>query len=175
MKRTLYLSLIIAVTALLSSCNKCKKADCQNDASCEKREGICICTFLYEGEKCENEVRKSYVGTYNGTISFPNPTNPFQSESTEMSVNVTADAGTAEDIGINFTFLESKYELSGKLIREDYFELLEQKMTVEGFGGITINNTSNGTVSGNTVTSAISITLDDFPQFPITLNFSGSK
>ena len=125
MKKTLYLSLIIALTALFSSCNKCNKADCQNDASCEKREGICKCTFLYEGEQCENEVRESYVGTYEGSISYPNPDNPFASEESPLTVNVTTRGSSPSDIGINFTFFNTKYELTGQITEEDKFELNE--------------------------------------------------
>ncbi len=176
MKKTLYLSLIIALTALFSSCNKCNKADCQNDASCEKREGICKCTFLYEGEQCENEVRESYVGTYEGSISYPNPDNPFASEESPLTVNVTTRGSSPSDIGINFTFFNTKYELTGQITEEDKFELNEQKMSAEGFGSITILSSSSGSVLDNTVTSNINISLDDFPQFPsISLNFIGTK
>ena len=55
---------------LFSSCDKCKKADCQNGATCEKKVGDCVCATFYDGDKCDGEVKANYVGTYKGSAKL---------------------------------------------------------------------------------------------------------
>lgn len=175
MKRILNFGMVALLIMVSSACNKCRKLDCKNDASCEKRVGVCNCSYLYSGELCEDETRKNYVGTYDGNITYPNPSNPFQSESTELTVNVFIQGSDAHGLGVNFTFLGSKYELTGKLTGEGTFTFDAQNMSVDGFGDITILETSTGTFAGNALNSTINIRLQDVPQFPISLTFAGSK
>lgn len=175
MKRLFNLGIIALIVLLSSACDKCKKLDCKNDATCEKREGVCNCNYLFSGEFCEEEIRKSYVGTYEGTISFPNPTNPFKSESTELSVNVFIQGSDAEGLGVNFTFLGTNYELTGDLTAEDAFTFNAQKMSGDSFGDITVLETSTGTFNGDALNATIKIRLEAQPQFPLNLIFAGSK
>lgn len=177
MKRLFNLGIIALIIVLSSACNKCKKLDCKNDATCEKREGICNCNYLFSGELCEEEIRTNYVGIYEGIISFPNPTpsNPFNTEQTDMSVNVFIQGSDAEGLGVNFVFWGTNYELTGDLTAEDTFTFNAKKMSGDVFGDITILSTSNGNFSRDALNSTINIRLEDSPQFPISLTFAGSK
>mgnify|MGYP000456740340 FL=1 len=175
MKRLFNLGIIALLVVFSSACNKCRKLDCKNEATCEKREGVCNCNFLYTGELCEEEIRKSYVGTYDGVISFPNPSNPFKTEETDLPVNIFIQGSNANGLGVNFTFLDTRYELTGELTAEDAFTFNAQKMTVDGFGDITVLSTSNGTFNGNALNATINIRLEDLPEFPLKLTFAGSK
>ncbi len=175
MKKLLNLGIIALIVVLSSACDKCKKLDCKNEATCEKREGVCNCNYLFSGEFCDEEIRKTYVGTYEGVISFPNPTNPFKTEETDLSVNVFIQGSDAEGLGVNFTFLDTKYDLTGYLTAEDAFAFNAQKMSGDGFGDITILETSTGTFIGDALNATIKIRLYAQPQFPLNLTFAGSK
>lgn len=177
MKRLFNLGIIALIVVLSSACNKCKKLDCKNDATCEKREGICNCNYLFSGELCEEEIRTNYVGIYEGAISFQNPTpsNPFNTEQVDLSISVFIQGSNAEGLGINFVFLGTNYELTANLTAEDTFTFNAQKMSVDVFGDITILSTSTGKFSGDALNSTINIRLEDAPQFPLSLTFAGSK
>jgi hypothetical protein len=68
MKKLLFLFAIASMT-FLSSCNKCKDDPCKNGASCDKKTGDCTCTTYYTGSDCSGEIRASYVGKYDGTMT----------------------------------------------------------------------------------------------------------
>lgn len=89
--KTKLFAMAIAAMSLFASCDKCKKADCQNDATCEKKKGDCVCTDFYEGTKCETEVRKNYYGTFKGTASFTIP--GYGTDSDDFSMRVESYGG----------------------------------------------------------------------------------
>lgn len=174
MKKLTFLSILTLFVGLFSSCNKCKDLDCQNGATCEKREGVCICTFLYEGELCADEIRKTYAGKYNGTLTYPNPANPIARESSEIAVDVKPVGSSAAGIGVDFTFFGSDYELTGVITEKDKFTINNQSININGFGDVLVLESSNGTFSNGTVNANINMQLEDFP-LPINLTFSGIK
>lgn len=56
----------------MGSCKKCKKKDCQNDASCSllNNEAVCSCKDFFEGDVCDVETRSKYVGIYRGKVTY---------------------------------------------------------------------------------------------------------
>ena len=100
---------------------------------------------------------------------------PFKTEETDLPVNIFIQGSNANGLGVNFTFLDTRYELTGELTAEDAFTFNAQKMTVDGFGDITVLSTSNGTFNGNALNATINIRLEDLPEFPLKLTFAGSK
>ncbi len=175
MNRVLLISLLTALLGGFSSCNKCRNLDCKNEASCERREGICNCTYLYEGELCAEEVRVNHVGEYAGTITFPNPTNPFLNETAPITIRVIVEGSDASLLGVRFNFLGSDYAFTGKLTEPNVFVAVAKKLSVDGFGDITVLETSSGTFSGNQLNASINVRLEDIPQFPVNMTFIGSK
>lgn len=99
--------LLMIVPALLlalgfASCDKCKKADCQNDATCEKKEGKCNCSTFFEGEKCETELRKKYYGKFIGNVELngaqipvPVTVSAYGSEANKLTAVVDLTGGSA--------------------------------------------------------------------------------
>lgn len=53
MKKLLFWSMAIFMSAAISSCNKCKDVSCENGGECE--DGVCECPIGFSGENCEIE------------------------------------------------------------------------------------------------------------------------
>lgn len=81
---------------VLGSCKKCKKKDCQNDASCSllNNEAVCACKDFYEGDRCETEIRSTYVGVYTGTPKLTYGGVEFKGKQTDYSVEKKGSSET---------------------------------------------------------------------------------
>jgi hypothetical protein len=135
----------IAAMSFFASCDKCKKADCQNDATCEKKVGDCVCTDFYEGDKCETEVRKAYFGTFSGTITFT----LFGSTSTDDIKMTASSYSTAQ----NFQLKDSEDATAGaiycQLTSKTAFKITGDTETDGDFSGTGTISKSSLTASGN--------------------------
>ncbi|MDP4933455.1 MAG: hypothetical protein NWR30_01975, partial [Salibacteraceae bacterium] len=62
--------LSIICVAMMSSCNDCRKLNCQNDSYCQ--QGECFCGKWYSGEDCSLFFTRNYSGKYYGNIDSAN-------------------------------------------------------------------------------------------------------
>lgn len=63
--------LIVSLALTFSGCkDKCKDVTCENDGKCNTSDGKCECTDFFSGEKCADEKRTAFYGTFTGTLTF---------------------------------------------------------------------------------------------------------
>lgn len=66
----------------MSSCNDCRKLNCQNESYCQ--QGECFCGKWYSGEDCSLFFTRNYSGKYYGIIDSAN-------RSIADTINIEAD------------------------------------------------------------------------------------
>ncbi|MCB0482278.1 MAG: hypothetical protein KDC83_12670 [Flavobacteriales bacterium] len=171
--RKMMIAMFIASIGLFTSCDKCKKADCQNGATCEKKVGDCECATFYEGDKCENEVRAAFSGTYSGTAKLGTSTLP-------TSIAVSNGSGVS---GLTFTATittpsgSTIYNVTGTLTDNTNFTIPAQSVPFTlspDPRDVSAMMSGSGTLTGSSANATLNFKLNA-SQINLTAQFSGSK
>jgi hypothetical protein len=174
MKKLFFMLPALVLALATVSCDKCKKADCQNNASCEKKEGKCNCTEFYEGDKCENEIRKNYYGKYSGNVTL---------SGSEVPVPVTLSSGgsSASALNAELELIGGKATLLMTLSDPTNYTTNEVSMTIVSpmdKKNLDVKVSGTGTVNASTLTGTFLIKGDflrNGVEVPITATYSGTK
>ena len=140
---------MLVSSLMLGSCKKCKKKDCQNDASCSllNNEAVCSCKDFYEGDVCDIETRSKYVGVYTGkvTYTFSGITLPTNT----LNFSVESVGSTASKFKFSATDGSSTTTFNCKLTSETSFVLESVTGSSGAWEGSGTISTGNLSMSGN--------------------------
>lgn len=174
MKKFLFLIPALAIALGFSACNKCKKADCQNNASCEKKEGKCVCTEFYEGDKCENEIRKKYYGKYSGNASIQGT--PFT-----VPVTMSAYGSRPDQLKAVIELIGGESTMVVTLSDPDNYTTDKVSTSIiSPMDGkpLDVTVSGSGKISSSSLTGTFIITGDFFrngTSIPLSADYSGTK
>lgn len=135
------LTMALAAISFLSSCDKCKKADCQNEATCEKKVGDCVCTDYFEGDKCETEVRKAFFDKFTGTVK----TTFFGTSSEEPMSLICSSYSSAQ----NFMLEDDDVKIYCQLTSKTAFKITGDSDDEVNWSGTGTISKSSLSISGN--------------------------
>jgi hypothetical protein len=159
MKQLLILSLLAASAIIaLPSCKKdpCKAVTCQNGGACI--EGTCDCIFPYEGAFCEVRMTAKFVGQFAGNIVCFGQSDPESFIVTESQTEIK-----------RIIISDGTESFHADLTSTTTFDIPSQTFDA---GGMPATLTGNGSLSGNTLSMTLTVTVSGFP---VTCTFSGTR
>lgn len=145
-----FFSFLVLSILLLSSCDPCKKVECNHGGTCI--EGTCACSAGYSGEFCETFSKDEVAGSY--AVS-----ETCTSGSTD-SYSCSIQASTTSDLQVEFTNLynlEGKYALStliyGDFTGENTITIASQTRQSTNGDVFVFSGTADVLENGNVVVS----------------------
>ena len=147
---------LLAISFVFNGCDKCKDVVCIN-GDCNK--GNCDCYDWYEGDKCENEMREKFYGTYEGTLNCDGESHPVYS--------ILSEAGNE----LNKIAWDSGWYL--ELTSSTEFTVPEQLVTYDG--NIYVLRGSGGSLKYHQITIDFSITYEGYTMYCQYVRYSNYK
>ncbi len=147
MKRLLF-ALAIGGLVTLVSCGKCKDVDCLNGGTCNSADGNCECTDFYTGDRCADELRNSYTGTYAGTITLA-IAGSSSTESRDFAV---------ETNGSNVQNMKIEIDTAANTYIYVRLDDATSRFTIYGDNDPAFDWTGSGTVNTTTMTANLATT-----------------
>lgn len=94
------LSLFLIFSVVMFSCSdNCADVDCGANGSCDEDSGACICDEWYEGDRCENETRAKFLGSWSSSSNCLDANGDLLAPDWTLSTTVTINEFLVEAPG----------------------------------------------------------------------------
>jgi len=137
----------------------CDDVDCNNNGVCS--DGTCECVDGYDGTNCENEIRTSFFGDYEGPIDCG-----IIIGSSDASATITADPSGADQITIDLDIdILDITPVTATVTSADNFKINTNMQSVEINGqDVDVTITGDGVLQAD---NSISLELNTDPGFGV--------
>lgn len=158
----LFIPLLFATLFFSCQKDKCEGVTCENGGTCN--DGNCNCLFMYDGDRCQDETRTDYFGTYIGLSTNDNGT-PY-ADTITLSTNPKGVEYLTWESGI----LGFRVDVDMILVQRKNANMPEQVIFDAGLFEVKVSGSA--TFDDNTLQMQF---LTDSPGIPINTSFVGTK